>query len=242
MAQDPDLTGLFRTCTNDELDPVVQYILKATTNELDINPTYKANKGNHARYVDPIVSEIRTFGGNSLVNLVRGDGVEYVEIVKDVAGKLRVKTVEGSTVADIERSILLKILADSVEKMSPEERAALQEEFEKAGVKGVDLSAGIPAGVLAAQLAVQMSGFLAYRIAVIVANAVAKAVLGRGLSLAANAALTRILGVLAGPIGWAITGLWTLIDVSGPAYRVTIPVVCHVGFLRQKKEFESLGG
>jgi uncharacterized protein YaaW (UPF0174 family) len=92
-----------------------------------------------------------------------------------------------------------------------------------------------------AQVGVQMSGFLAYQVAVIVANAVARIVLGRGLTLATNAALTRAIGVLAGPIGWAITGIWTLIDVSGPAYRVTIPAVCHIAFLRLKKDYGAVG-
>ena len=41
------------------------------------------------------------------------------------------------------------------------------------------------------------------------------------------------IGAFAGPIGWVITGLWTLADVAGPAYRVTIPAVIQVAFLRQ---------
>ncbi len=57
----------------------------------------------------------------------------------------------------------------------------------------------------------------------IIANAILKAILGRGLTIAGNAALTRTMAVLTGPIGWVITGLWTAIDIAGPAYRVTIP-------------------
>ena len=59
-------------------------------------------------------------------------------------------------------------------------------------------------------------GLPTYQVAVIVANAVAKALLGHRLKLATNAALTRTMGIFAGPIGWALTGLWTLIDVAGP--------------------------
>ena len=52
--------------------------------------------------------------------------------------------------------------------------------------------------------------------------------------MAGNAALTRLMSILTGPIGWAITGLWTAIDIAGTAYRVTIPAVIQVAALRQK--------
>lgn len=82
------------------------------------------------------------------------------------------------------------------------------------------------------QGAIKAGGFMSYQIALIVANAVAKAVIGRGLTLAANAGLTRAMSVFAGPIGWAITGLWTAVDLAGPAYRITMPAVIQVAFLR----------
>ena len=79
------------------------------------------------------------------------------------------------------------------------------------------------------------SGFLAYQLAVVVANGVARAVLGRGLTFAANAALTRLLGILVGPVGWAITGAWTAIDLASPAYRVTVPCVVQVAAIRHEQ-------
>ena len=66
-----------------------------------------------------------------------------------------------------------------------------------------------------------------------------KAILGRGLSLAGNAALTRTMSVQLARIGWTITGLWTAIDIAGPAYRVTIPAVIHVAVLRQKYLYDE---
>jgi uncharacterized protein YaaW (UPF0174 family) len=73
----------------------------------------------------------------------------------------------------------------------------------------------------------------------IVVNAILKALIGRGLSFAGNAALTRTMAVLTGPIGWAITGIWTAIDIASPAYRVTIPAVIQVAALRQKYLYEQ---
>ncbi|HNE26607.1 MAG TPA: ubiquinol-cytochrome C chaperone family protein, partial [Pseudomonadales bacterium] len=42
------------------------------------------------------------------------------------------------------------------------------------------------------------------------------------------------LKVLSGPIGWAITGIWTAIDIASPAFRVTIPAVIQIAALRQQ--------
>jgi uncharacterized protein YaaW (UPF0174 family) len=241
MAYDPDLTTLLGGCTNEDLDPLVRYILSARTNSLDSNDIYKQYAGFHERYVPLIVKEVREFGGNSLLNVFRDAGVPYAEVVRDVADKLSAKYDDTDSVAQIEVKVLTKILESSIERMGPEELGALEDQFRAAGAKHVDLRAGAPIAGIMAQVGVQMSGFLAYQVAVIVANAVARIVLGRGLTLATNAALTRAIGVLAGPIGWAITGIWTLIDVSGPAYRVTIPAVCHIAFLRLKKDYGAVG-
>ena len=88
--------------------------------------------------------------------------------------------------------------------------------------------------VAAIQIAIRKGGFASYRIALIVANAIARALLGRGLSLAANAALVRWLSAFAGPIGWAFTIAWTAVDIAGPAYRVTIPAVIQIAYMRTK--------
>ena len=66
----------------------------------------------------------------------------------------------------------------------------------------------------------------------IVANAIFKALFGRGLPLVVNAALTRAMAIFAGPIGWVVSGIWLLLDIAGPAFRVTMPAVTLVAMLR----------
>ncbi len=233
---DPDVTPLLRSCVPEDLQPMIEYVTKTRTNTYGSATKKTSYTDPQHQVVDDIVHELRTFGGNTIANVVRGAGVAYEEIVRDVASQLKVTTAKQATVEERELAILLKILDDSIKKMSPEERGALEDEFKRAGASTVNLSSGLPVAAILAQAGVQLSGFLAYKTAAIVANAVAKALLGRGLSFGANAALMRILGIAAGPVGWAISGLWTAVDLAGPAYRVTIPCVCHVGFLRQKRK------
>ncbi|WQZ73238.1 flagellar biosynthesis protein FlgG [Helicobacter pylori] len=51
-------------------------------------------------------------------------------------------------------------------------------------------------------------------------------------------ALKKTLGILAGPIGWVITGALVSVNLAGPAYRVTIPACILVATLRKKLKAE----
>lgn len=50
--------------------------------------------------------------------------------------------------------------------------------------------------------------------------------------LAAKFAGGRLFAVLAGPIGWVISGIWAAYDIAGPAYRVIIPCTITIAYLR----------
>lgn len=197
---------------------------------------------------DLIAREIRAFGGNTLSNIYRDvrksipfgsvldkvlpdadTAVAYDEIVKDVASHLKVPFSKDADLLVVEDGILRKILRDSFEKMSAQEREAILKELNVS-----DLSLLAPATSAALIAAGRFGGFATYKLALVVANAVSKALLGRGLPLVMNAMLSRTVGVLLGPIGWAVTGLWTLADMASPAYRVTVPCVIQVAYMRQK--------
>lgn len=46
------------------------------------------------------------------------------------------------------------------------------------------------------------------------------------------------MGILAGPIGWVITGALVSVNLAGPAYRVTVPACVLVATLRLKLKAE----
>ncbi|MDE0450453.1 MAG: hypothetical protein OXI90_01630 [Gammaproteobacteria bacterium] len=228
--------ALFRRATADDLQDLVEYVTKPVTGRLDQTDQYKEHSPDHTKYAKEILEEIKAFGANTIVNFFRGGGPRYREVVADVADKIGVPDVgeAGHSVADLERRILEKILKDAMDSTEGKDRAEIEQALKDAGVGAKDLSVLLSGGSAASVIAARLSGFALYRVSLIVANAVAKHVLGRGLSLAANAALTRSIAVAVGPIGWVFTGLWTVLDLAGPAYRVTIPCVIHVAMLRQK--------
>ncbi|MBB4223952.1 ubiquinol-cytochrome C chaperone family protein [Variovorax guangxiensis] len=200
-----------------------------------------------------IAQEIRAFGGNTLTNVYRdvrssipfgsildkvlpdvSSSISYDEVVQDVAAHLKVPFGKSEDILVVEDGILRKILRDSFEKMSSDERATVLKELNV-----TDLSMLGPAASTALIVGGRAGGFATYKLALVVANAVSKALLGRGLPLVVNATITRTLGVVLGPIGWVVTGVWTLADMASPAYRVTVPCVIQIAYMRQKAIVEA---
>lgn len=162
-------------------------------------------------------------------------GVLYKEILIDVCGKMKVNFNKNSSVETIENNLLMKILDDALDKMSPGE---LKELALATGNKNINTPTK-EVMIATFQAVFRAGGFKSYQLTLIIVNAISKALIGRGLSFAGNAALTRTMSILTGPIGWAIMGLWTAIDIAGAAYRVTIPAVINVAVLRQKYLYDT---
>ncbi|HGS8439186.1 TPA: DUF3944 domain-containing protein [Neisseria lactamica] len=209
---------------------------KRFTEELSESSAYKEYYPDHHQYWKLIAAEIQCFGANTFATLLRGgEGILYKEVLTDVCGKLKVNYNNSSSVEKIETHLLMKILEDSIEKLSHSELQDLARNLGLKNFSGITPEALV--GIF--QAVFRAGGFKSYQLTLIIVNYIMKAILGRGLSLAGNAALTRTMSVLAGPIGWTITGLWTAIDIAGPAYRVTIPAVIHVAVLRQKYLYDE---
>ena len=236
---DSDLEFL-KDCDNDDLGILVDTLTKDKdgderrwTSDLLGNDRYKEHKPNHKEYWDLIAAEVQCYGANSVATMFRGgEGVLYKETLTDVCDKMKVNYNKPSKIDVIETNLLMKVLADSLENMSPDEIKKLVKEL---NLKTTDFT---KQGVVAAlQAGIKFSGFTAYKTAAIVANAVAKAVLGRGLSFAATGSMMRGISIFAGPVGWVITGLWTVVDIAGPAYRITIPSVVQIAYMRMKLKY-----
>lgn len=233
MAKDLEF---LRIADNDDLRIVVDYLTKDKNgiNRLTENLTgtdeYRSHYPNDLYCIsESMADELCRYGGNTFMNFIRGGGVEYKEILIDVCKKLKVNFNRQSSIEVIEMNLLQKIFLSSLEEMSSCELEILMKEM------NIPVQSYNKQAMMAViQIAIKRGGFASYKIAVIVANAVAKSLLGRGLSIAANASLTRWMSIFAGSIGWAVTVLWTIIDIAGPAYRVTIPAVIQIAYMRTK--------
>lgn len=190
--------------------------------------TFKRN-GTLKQNSDLLIKEIQEFGGNSIINFFRGNGVPYREILDDVASHMKVTIDRADGVEQLELKILLAIALKSMEKMTPEEQQSFASNISGGKIVGFG-----PGAIAALQAAILAGGFGSYMLATTVANAVARQLLGRGLAFGAAGGLMRGIAAFAGPIGWAITAIWAAFDMASPAYRVTVPCVIQVAYMRQK--------
>jgi uncharacterized protein YaaW (UPF0174 family) len=122
---DKDLTSLLKNCDNNDLDPIVELILGLPSETLTQREAYLEHEGDHKAYVDEIVYEITSFGGNTVANLVRGHGIPYHDMVRDVGGKLGVDETEADTIGTLEEKIILRVLRLGASQMTEEDREAL---------------------------------------------------------------------------------------------------------------------
>jgi uncharacterized protein YaaW (UPF0174 family) len=241
LIQDDPLLDLLSKATNEELAPLVEILCGKGGEmwggmmcQLPRTAAYKNNYPNHQAYVRDIAAEIQKFGANTLATQIwrRGKGVPYHQIVEDIAGRVGVKS-GGKSTREIEQEIITKLLMETYETMSPEQRRELLLSLK---IRDRKLLMA-PGGVEAARLAIQHSGFAVYKGSVIVANAAAQQLLGHGLSLATNAALTKGIAVFAGPVGFVFAAFLGSNALAAPARRVTVPIVLQVAAIRAAHEY-----
>ncbi|CAI0872728.1 Uncharacterized protein conserved in bacteria [Serratia plymuthica] len=161
-----------------------------------------------------LVRELQHFGGNTFVNLFRRNGVSYSEIVDDVASHLKIKVPAVASVEEKETLIIDCVFTLSWQKMSDDERSQI--------LRDMDISASVRLDIPVWQKAA------------LVANGLAQTTAGKVLPLIAGLGIGRVLGVLTGPVGLAITGLYAAYDISNPAFRVTLPCVVQIAWIRLK--------
>lgn len=232
---DADLEFL-KSCSDEELGNLFDILVydkdgeTRFTESLTTSEDYKNFGRKYSKYWKTIAGELQQFGGNTVVNLVRRNGVKYDEILNDVLDSLKIKYDKNSDIVERENKLILFCFEKMLEGMTDEEKFKLAKEM---NLEIIDFKTQTM--IATVQTAFRMGGFFSYQIAVIVANYVSKMLLGRGLTLAGNAMLTKGLSVFMGPIGWAVTGAWTVVDIASPAKRVTIPAAVIVACLRKSK-------
>lgn len=228
------LDFLYRA-SNDDLRLLCDIVVKdkhgnfRMTEELSATQTFKRSYPNNIKEMLPeLVDEFRRFGRNSFANFFRGNGPEYSEILRDVAKRNKVSFRKNNSDAQIEQYLLQKLFDESLNNASDEDLRKMMKEL---GYPTTNFTR--QAAIATLMTAWKAGGFQSYILLVSVVNAVMKFLIGRGLSLAANAALTRMASIMMGSVGWILAAVWTLVDIAGPAYRVTVPAVIQIAYIRQ---------
>ncbi|WP_097462095.1 YaaW family protein [Mangrovitalea sediminis] len=217
---------LLSTSSNEELEPLVQYIIErgGWTERLSGKTRYKEHSPSHREYSDLILQEIIEFGGNSLISGYRLPS--YEEVAKDVAKKLKVKKPHKYDLIALEEQIIIAVIRIIEKKLSAKQKSDLDEELKKFGSSFADVYLLLHDGALNG--AVRAAGLYA------AGRVITETLVQQFLVQAGRAFIVPPVVALAGPIGLGVAGAWAGINLAGPAYRVTIPCVIYIAVLRQK--------
>lgn len=224
--EDKDLKFLSE-CNNDQLRVLTDYLVfdpkdgsKRLTENLSSTKEFAACYPNNIKGMLPqVIDEFQKFGGNTFVNLFRGHGVGYREILEDVCGRYKVNYNKSNTTEQVETYLLQKVLITTIEKMSEEDIKHLNANYDKEKLmKAIIEGNGMGPAFLgmAAVLISQLSKAAAAKLAAVVGGALA----GRIVAMA-------------NPVLALIATVWQVNDIAGPAYRVTVPFVLTVSYFRK---------
>ncbi|MEQ4973750.1 YaaW family protein [Enterobacter cloacae] len=218
---DEALVQLLLNADKGDIDLLIDYVTNTGKFGFSMSDNVKAVLQDAKRQDIPdeetlrlLVRELQHFGGNTFVNLFRRNGVSYSEIVDDVASHLKMKVPAAASVEEKEALIINCVFTSSWKKMSDDERRQIMRDM---GING-SASMDIPV----------------WQRAALVANGLAQTTAGKVLPLIAGLGIGRVLGVLTGPVGLAITGLYAAYGISNPAFRVTLPCVVQIAWIRLK--------
>ena len=218
---DEALVTLLLNADKGDIDLLIDYVTNTGKLGFSMSDSVKAVLQDAKRQDIPdeetlrlLVRELQHFGGNTFVNLFRRNGVSYSEIVDDVASHLKMKVPAAASVEEKEALIIDCVFTSSWKKMSDAERSQILRDM------GINAFVSIDIPI--------------WQRAALVANGLAQTTAGKVLPLIAGLGIGRVLGVLTGPVGLAITGLYTAYDISNPAFRVTLPCVVHIAWIRLK--------
>ena len=232
---DKDLAFLAR-CSNDELKFLFDILTKkgSLTEFITTSPEYKKYGKDYRQYVELLATEVQDFGSNTF--WFRKD---YYTVAKDACKKSGASCNSSDSVEEIESKMLSRVIDKAWDKFSENDKKAFVDGCGYSGKNSHIVLKGAGPGMFFTLF--RQAGFESYKMSVIIANTLSRQIFNRGLPFAANAALTKWLSIFTGPVGWALTAGWTVLDIAGPAYRVTIPAVAYIGCLRNIKKYQGKG-
>lgn len=239
MYIDRNLTFL-RQASNDDLLVLCDIVTREKdgtfrTTETLTNTEYYSRyyPDNIKKMLPELIHEFRLFGGNSVLNFFRGEGPTYSEILRDVAHKCHVSFNYATAKDEYVESLLLgKLIKDALGGASETELQQMMQELDISMPRFNRWKAVSTLDKLWKSR--NVAGF-------ILLSSVTSSVLTRLTGLAvgsvAGVTLSRLSAIILGPIGFILTSLYCAIDIAGPAYRVTIPAVIQIAYIRQKIRF-----
>jgi uncharacterized protein YaaW (UPF0174 family) len=226
-----------RECDNDDLRSLCDILVYDNNGKIRISENL-TNTDNYlscypqnmnGMYED-LATELLCFGGNSIANAFRhGQGPSYKTVLSDVCKRMKVNVSKSDSVENMEQNLLIAISSKAIGYLSEAEARAIMEDCQ------IKSNNRTKAGLAAALVVLRSTNKrLFVNLICIIMRSMCSLLIGRELMIVGANVLSRGLCVITGPLGWLALGGWTIYDLTNPAYRVTIPAVILVAYMRVK--------
>jgi len=233
MKTDKDLRFL-SSCENEDLRVLCDILTHdrlgniRITEQLTATDEYNRNYPEDMLFLVPQISnELLKYGSNTLATFWHNEPDSYQTVLRRVCKQMDVRTMEQDSVAKMEHNLLTTLCQDTLNKMSERELRLLANEN---GIPDKRLTRqALTAALL---MAIRTSRAVLTRIAARVIQYIVEIVTIRGVATAGIETATRAVSSALGPIGWIALGAWTVYDITSPAYRVCVPAVLQVAYMR----------
>ena len=246
--EDKDLEFL-KNCPNEDLKALADLLVfdkdgkKRWNEKLTRKKVYLENYPNNLRNaVNDIVLELQCYGADTIASAVREifgkqPGVPYREILMDVCDKKNVSYNKASSTERIEYHLIQSIIEETLQKASDEDLLAIADEL---GIRltGEENRDQITDNILqkstSPTLYSKMTEIVYSAVVPGAIAGVAGAAAAQVALVAARVGLPRLVGLAIPAINAFMWG-WLIKDLSGPAYRITVPAVIMIINFRQKR-------
>ncbi len=246
--EDKDLEFL-KNCPNEDLKALADLLVfdkdgkKRWNEKLTRKKVYLENYPNNLRNaVNDIVLELQCYGADTIASAVREifgkqPGVPYREILMDVCDKKNVSYNKSSSTERIEYHLIQSIIEETLQKASDEDLLAIADELgiRLTGEENRDqITDNIPQKSTSPTLYSKMTEIVYSAVVPGAIAGVAGAAAAQVALVAARVGLPRLVGLAIPAINAFMWG-WLIKDLSGPAYRITVPAVIMIINFRQKR-------
>ena len=228
--RDEHLTPLLLASSEAELALLIEFLGRPPSGLLWFDRRARDPAASHAERVDAVVTEFLRCGSHSIGGRVGGGKRAYLQVLCDVLQDLGLPETPAEGVQGLELRVVRYVLDSEFARLAPEGQDALLEhffagDFFTGGLRGYDALHSVMTrpGPDRRQLSAGKIGRTMRR-------AGGRELRRRARSMVTKAALKLVIRGFAAPVMWAMTA-W---DWLGPAYRMTVPVICYVAYLRHR--------
>jgi uncharacterized protein YaaW (UPF0174 family) len=226
--RDEHLTPVLEACTEAELALLIEFLGRPPSGLMWLDRRVREPGHSHAERVAAVVEEILRFGNHSVAGRIGAGTPGWVQVVCDVLQNLELSEAPAPGILELEMRVVRFVLDTEFELLSPELQMHLLRGFHAGdffvgGLRGYE-----PLHPFLTRVDADHRALGGAKMARAMRTVGLRELRKRAGKFVTKRALKVVLRRFAGPVQWMLTA-W---EWLGPAYRITVPVVCYVAFLR----------